>query len=89
MKPPQILILLLVYLLALSTMEAYLDARRLREPQWLVMVTSIASSLLIFWWYWADSNLRSYRRSPGLNIAVVAVGSLASRSCHTIEDPRP
>jgi hypothetical protein len=58
-------------------MEAYLDARRLREPQWLVMVTSIASSLLIFWWYWADSNLRSYRRSPGLNIAVVAVGFLA------------
>lgn len=77
MKPQQILVLLLVYMAALSGMASYFDARRIAEPQWSVMVTSILGSLLLFWWYWADSASRSYRRSPLLNIAVIAVGFIA------------
>jgi hypothetical protein len=77
MKPNHILILLLVYIAALSGMTAYLDARGTAEPQWSVVVTSLIASLLIFWWYWADSTWRSYRRSPLLNIAVVAVAFFA------------
>ena len=77
MKPSQILILLLLYIAALSGMASYLDMRRIAEPQWSVMVTSIMGSLLVFWWYWADSTSRSYRRSPLLNVAIVAVGFLA------------
>lgn len=77
MKPNQILVLLLVYLAALSGMASYFDMRGTAEPQWSVMVTSIAGSLLLFWWYWADSTSRSYRRSPLLNVAIIAVGFLA------------
>lgn len=77
MKTNQILAILLVYLAALSGMSSYLDARRIAEPQWSVMLTSLAGSVLVFWWYWKDSTLRSYRRTPLLNVAVVAFGFLA------------
>lgn len=78
MKPNRVLILLLVYMAALSGMASYLDAHHIAEPAWSVMVTSIAGSLLVFWWYWADSTSISYRRSPLLNIAMVAAGFLAA-----------
>ena len=42
-----------------------------------MVATTLLFSLLIFWWYWADSTSRSYRRSPLLNVAVIAVGFLA------------
>lgn len=77
MKTNQILAVFLLYLAALSGMASYLDARGIAEPQWSVVLTSLAGSLLIFWWYRTDSTLRSYRRSPLLNVAVVAVGFLA------------
>jgi hypothetical protein len=77
MKPNQILVLLLLYVAALSGMASYLDTRGIAEPQWSVMVTSIAGSLLVFLWYWADSTSRSCRRSPLLNIAIVALGFFA------------
>ena len=77
MKSKQILILLLLYFAALSGVASYLDTRRIAEPQWFVMVTSVVGSLLVFWWYWTDSTSRAYRRSPLLNVAMVAVGFLA------------
>ena len=77
MKPNHILVLLLLYIAALSGMASYLDPRRIAEPQWSVVVTSIMGPLLVFWWYWADSTSRSYRRSPLLNVSIVAVGFLA------------
>ena len=76
-KPNHILILLLIYIAALSGMISYLDTRGITEPQWSVVATTLLFSLLIFWWYWADSTSRSYRRSPLLNVAVIAVGFLA------------
>jgi hypothetical protein len=77
MKPKQILVLLLLYTAALSVMVSYLDMRHIAEPQWSVVVTTIAGSLLVYWWYWADSTSRSYRRSQALNVAIIAVGILA------------
>jgi CDP-diglyceride synthetase len=77
MKPNRILIVLLLYFAALSGMTSYLDARGIAEPQWSVIVTMLFSSLLVFWWYWADSTSRSFRRSPLLNVAVVAVAFIA------------
>lgn len=77
MKPNHILVLLLLYIASLSGMVSYLDARRIAEPQWSVIVTSVTGSLLVFWWYWADSTSRSYHRSPLLNVAIVAAGFLA------------
>ena len=77
MKPNYILVLLLLYIAALSGMTSYLDARRIAEPQWSVVVTSLIASSLIFWWYWADSTSRSYRRSPLLNVAIVAIAFFA------------
>jgi hypothetical protein len=77
MKPNQILVLLLLYFAALSGMASYFDMRGIAEPQWSVIVTSIAGSLLLFWWYWADSTSRSYRRTPLLNVAIIGIGFLA------------
>jgi hypothetical protein len=77
MSSKKILALLLLYIAALSGMAEYLDARRIAEPQWSVMVTTMAGSLLVFWWYWTDSSSRSYSRSPLLNVAIIAVGILA------------
>ena len=77
MKPNHILILLLVYIAALSAMASYLEVMHIAEPQWSVILTSLLASSLIFWWYWTDSTLRAYRRSPLLNVAVIAVAFVA------------
>ena len=77
MKPNYILGLILIAAALLGFMTAYLEANGIREPQWSVVSTSIGFSLLTFWWYWVDSDLRSYRRSPLLNVAVVALGMCA------------
>lgn len=77
MQPRHILGLILLWMAILGGMSAYLEAHRIREPTWSVVSTSIACSLLVFWWYWTDSALRSYRRSPLLNVAVVAFGFVA------------
>jgi CDP-diglyceride synthetase len=76
-QPNHILLLLLVYIAALSAMASYLEVMGIAEPQWSVILTSLLAASLIFWWYWADSTSRSYRRSPLLNIAVVAVAFVA------------
>jgi len=34
-------------------------------------------SFLIFWWYYADSIQRGYKRTPWLNIGVVTMAALA------------
>lgn len=54
-NPNHILVLLLLYIAALSGMASYLDERRIAGPQWSVVVTSIMGSLLVFWWYWAEA----------------------------------
>ena len=77
MKPIHILGVILLWMAILGGMSAYFDAHGIREPNWSVVSTSIAFSLLVFWWYWADSTSRSYRRSPLLNVVVVALGFVA------------
>ena len=72
-----ILVPLLAYFAVLGGLMSYMDARQINEPQWLVMVTSIVGSLLVFWWYSTDSTSRSYRRSPLLNVAIIAIGIVA------------
>ena len=61
----------------LGGMSAYLEAHGMREPNWSVVGASVGFSVLIFWWYWVDSTLRSYRRSPLLNVAIVAAAFVA------------
>lgn len=77
MKTNQILAVVLLYFAVLGGITAYLEVQRIVEPPWSVMLTTLAGSLLVFWWYRTDSTLRSYRRSPLLNVAVVAIGILA------------
>lgn len=40
-------------------------------------VFTVIGTLLIFMWYRFDSDERQYRRSPGLNVAMIAVVILA------------
>lgn len=76
-KPTHILGLILLGMALLNAKEAYLSAHALREPAWSAVSTALVVSVLIFWWYWTDSTLRSYRRSPLLNVAVVSLAFLA------------
>lgn len=41
------------------------------------IVFTLVATLLIFLWYRFDSDQMSYRRSPWLNVAVVAIGLIA------------
>lgn len=77
MKTSQILAIVLLYLAALGGISAYLTVQGIAEPPWTAMLTTLVGSLLIFWWYRTDSTLRSYRRSPLLNVAVIGIGIFA------------
>lgn len=77
MTAGRVLIALLVYAAALSGLLTWMDHQRIREPEWMVVATSMVFSLLCFWWYWLDASARSYRRTPLLNVAVVALAVLA------------
>ena len=44
---------------------------------WFNMVLSLACAILVFTWYYLDTEAHAYRRTPLLNIMVVAVGLLA------------
>jgi hypothetical protein len=41
------------------------------------IVFTLVAALLIFLWYRLDSDQMAYRRSPWLNVAVVAIGIIA------------
>lgn len=73
----RVLVAMLIYTAALSAVLTYLDAHRIREPQWLQVSTTLLFSFLIFGWYWLDSDARTYRRSAWLSIAVVAIAPVA------------
>ncbi len=77
MNPRQIIVVLLVYAAVVSGLLTYLDLNDIAEPEWLAVVTTVLSTLLIFWWYWSDSTGRAYRRSLLLNVAVVALTFVA------------
>ena len=51
---------------------AYMDSRSIAEPGWFVGLTLVIPTFFIFLWYWTDSTLRAFRRSPLLNAAMVA-----------------
>ncbi|WP_460834774.1 hypothetical protein [Lysobacter humi (ex Lee et al. 2017)] len=36
-----------------------------------------AFALMIFWWYRTDTSERNYKRTPWLNVSVIAVAALA------------
>lgn len=46
---------------------------------WLLLNTllSLVCAILVFTWYYLDSDVRGYRRTPLLNISIVAVGIVA------------
>jgi hypothetical protein len=77
MKSKHALIALLSVLAALSGVLSFLDAQGVAEPKSLQLGSTFVFSALTFAWFWLDSESRSYRRSPFLNIAVVALGLIA------------
>ena len=77
MKPNHVLIALLVFGAVLSGYLAFLDMRGIPEPEIVQIGSMIGFSVLIFAWYKFDSDIRGYKRSPLLNVSVVAVGMLA------------
>jgi hypothetical protein len=62
---------------ALGFATSFLDARGVREPQVMQLGSVFVFSALTFAWFWVDSEARSYKRSPFLSVAIVALGALA------------
>jgi peptidoglycan/LPS O-acetylase OafA/YrhL len=77
MKAHWTLLALLLAITAVSTVDSYLHAHQIREPGWWHLSATLALSLLIFGWYYFDSESRSYPRSTLLNIAVLGVAIVA------------
>jgi CDP-diglyceride synthetase len=76
MNPNHVLIALLVFGAVLSGYLEFLQMRRLPEPEIVQVGSMIAFSVLTFAWYKFDSDIRGYKRSPLLNVSVVALGLL-------------
>jgi hypothetical protein len=77
MKTRQALIALLVGFFVAGAGDAYFAATHVREPGWWVISSTIALSLMIFAWYYFDSELHAFKRSKWLNIAVVGFAFFA------------
>jgi len=77
MKARQTLVALLVLIAFFSTVDAYLQANHIQRPGWWHVISTLSLSVLIFRWYYFDSEVRSFPRSKWLNIAVFALALLA------------
>lgn len=77
MKNQKVIVLLLLVVTALADGVTH----QLTAPGEIVarsdVLFTVVATLLIFVWYRFDSDQVSYRRSPGLNIAVIAIAVLA------------
>lgn len=61
----------------LSLVSGFYVARHLPEPSWWVLVSMLASSVIVFYWYHADSSDREFRRTVLMNIGVIGIAPLA------------
>lgn len=77
MKSKHILIAFLAAFAVLGFVLSYLEARGIQEPMAIQLGSTLVISMLTFAWFWFDSEARSYKRSPFLNIAIVALGAFA------------
>ena len=77
MKPKHALTALLVLIASLGSVLAFLEARGIAEPSVLQMGSTLAFSALTFWWFWLDSEAHAYKRSPFLNVGMIAIGLIA------------
>lgn len=77
MKTKHVLVTFLAVVAACGFVLAYLDGRGIPEPKPLQLGSTFLFSALTFAWFWLDSESRSYRRSPFLSIAVIALGAFA------------
>src|SRR5689334_17839915 len=77
MNAKKALIALLGYAAVLGFAMSLLGFFGVREPLWLTMILAFGSSLLMFWWFCLDTEEHAYRRTPLLNVAVVAIGFVA------------
>lgn len=69
--------MLFAYTTGLSFALTVMAAQGVKETDALSMGSSLIFSLLIFIWYWFDSQVRGFQRTVGLNVAVVAVAFIA------------
>jgi hypothetical protein len=72
-----VLIVFLGVLALLGFAMAYLQVLRIPEPKALQLGSTLLFSVLTFTWFWLDSEARAYKRSPWLNVGIVAFGLFA------------
>ena len=77
MNARHLLIALLVGMAVVGGIDNYFYANNVNVPVWWVVSSTVALNILIFVWYYLDSNIRSFSRSKWLNIAVVGLAVVA------------
>jgi hypothetical protein len=74
--PRQVLGVLFVFTLLMGAFDGHAIARH-TEASGGELVFELLTSFLCFYWYRLDSDIRSYRRSAGLNVSVVMLAIVA------------
>lgn len=78
MKPYQSLIGLLVAIATVGVIDSYLQNHQAKDPAWWHVTSTLTLSLLVFSWYYFDSEARSFHRSKWLNIAFIGIALIAA-----------
>lgn len=73
----QVLIALMLFFAVTGAITEYFASHFIREPSWWPVTSTITGVAIIFWWYYCDSEARSFSRSKWLNIGVVVLGAIA------------
>jgi hypothetical protein len=77
MKTGRVLAVFVVAAAAFAFIHGVHIARGLPQPSHLQVVSSLVFGTLTFLWFWIDSELRSFKRSPLLSVAIVALAVIA------------
>ncbi len=77
MKTKQYLFALLVWAFGIGALNKYFNLGQAEKYEGWLMVSTVVSGIIVFAWYYSDSELHQYKRSKWLNIGVVALALLA------------
>lgn len=71
-----------------GAIEGWFAAHEATEPSWWLVTSTVLGSVLVFAWYVADSDNRSFRRGPFLNGLMAALAVFAVPVYLALSRPR-
>ncbi len=76
-KAEQALVCFVLFAALTSGVGEYFRAHHVREPVWWQVITAVLGGVILFAWYYSDSESRGYPRSRWLNVGIVAFWPVA------------